>query len=150
MKNRILISLIVLIALALPVSAETVNENQTRVVYSAPSEYCILIPETVVVDGGSYKFGASVMDLRQGEHVEVSIAGIEDDGSIHMFDSLGKYALARLHSSAGDVRRGSVMATFYNGMTESNESFYVTSELSEGAGDYEGNITFSISLVRDE
>ena len=125
------------------------SSQQTMVMYSAPSEYMILIPESITADGSMHKFEASKMDLRDNEHVEISATGIEEDGSIHMFTDTGKWAMSKFHTSNGDYRRGDVISVFDNGMTESRESFYITAEQSEGAGDYVGTITFNISLVRE-
>ncbi len=129
-------------------SLET-STQQSTVTYSAPSEYMILIPETITADGSRHKFVASKMDLRDGEHVEISASMSDEDGGIQMFTNSGKWMLAKFHLANGDYRRGNVISVFENGMTESLEEFYITAEQTEGAGDYYGTISFDISLVRD-
>lgn len=154
MTKRFIASLVMVVMLTSMVSAEEfVSENstsqQSTVVYSVPSEYVVLIPETIVADGREYKFQASVMDILGNEHVDISIAGIEDGGDIQMFAESGRWALSRLHSSRGEVHPGSVLATFNQGMTESIDSFYVTHERDEGPGNYQASITFNIQLVKE-
>lgn len=154
MAKRFTAGLIVAVMLAIGIHAEEfVSENsisqQSTVVYSVPSEYVVLIPETIIADGRSYKFRASLMDILADEHVDVSIDGIEPGGSIQMFAESGRWALSRIYSSKGEVNPGMVLASFNQGMTESIDSFYVTHEMDEGAGNYQASITFNISLVKE-
>lgn len=155
MAKRVLASLVMMVMLTSMVNAEEfVSENstsqQSTVVYSVPSEYVVLIPETIVADGREYKFQASVMDLRSNEHVDISIDGIYPEGLFKMYAPSGRQMMARLSSSrVSNPESGSILATFNADMLESFDSFSIAPETWEGAGDYSATLTFNIQLVKE-
>ena len=152
MKKKIFALLIALLVTVNAYCYETgsdISEANTPVVYHVDSDYCITIPDVVVADGTEYRFTAPLMDLCDGEHVEISIGNIEGDGNIQMFSSSGKWALVTLHTNKGSATTGTVITSFYNGMTETADYFWITPEMNEGAGDYNGNVVFNINLVKE-
>lgn len=140
MKRLMIIALVVL--MATPVSAESM------LYYHEPSQYTVLIPETIVTDGTQYTFTAPVMDLCDGDRVDVTIGNIDMAGSIHMSTSTNKDMIAEFFNESGKLMPGQTVATFRNGMTEAG-MIYATPFSTEGAGDYYGSVVFNINLVHE-
>jgi len=140
MKRLMIVALT--LALVAPVSAESM------LYYHEPSQYTVLIPETIVTDGTQYSFTAPVMDLCDGEHVEVSILGLESSGIKRLYTSGGKEVMAEFYGVDGKLMPGQTVASFYHGQHETG-LVYALPFSTEGAGDYYGTVEFSINLVQN-
>ena len=148
MRNK---KLFIIGALALAMAANVSAEDftSTTVMYRVPSDYCVFIPDMITVGTMQYSLTAEKMDLCDGEHVEVSINGIDGEGNLNMYTGSGKHMVAKMRSSIGDVSAGDVIATFGNGELQPDNLFWFTHESDEGAGEYVGTVTFSVKLVQD-
>ena len=135
------------IVLAVITCAVTVRAEST-VFYHEDSQYTILIPETIVADGTQYTFEAPVIDLCEGDCVEVSIGDIEMSGSVKLHTASGKEMIAEMYGAFGKLAPGQQIARFYNGMSQAG-LVYALPFSTEGAGDYYGNVTFNINLVHE-
>ena len=140
MKRLAIVALVAL--MATPVSAESM------LYYHEPSQYTVLIPETIVTDGTQYTFTAPVMDLCDGEHVEVSILGLESSGIKRLYTSGGKEVMAEFYGVDGKLMPGQTVASFYHGQHEAG-LVYALPFSTEGAGDYYGTVEFSINLLQN-
>ena len=120
----------------------------TTVFYHEDSQYTVLIPETIIADGTQYTFTAPVMDLCDGDRVDVTIGNIDMAGSIHMSTSTNKDMIAEFFNESGKLMPGQTVATFRNGMTEAG-MIYATPFSTEGAGDYYGSVVFNINRVHE-
>lgn len=140
MKRLTIIALITL--LATPVSAESM------LYYHEPSQYTVLIPETIVTDGTQYTFTAPVMDLCDGEHIEVTIEGLDISGAKRLYTTTGKEVIAQFYGTDGLLAPGQTVASFYHGQHEAG-LVYALPFSTEGAGDYFGTVEFSINLVQN-
>lgn len=138
---------IMCVVLAVMMMRSTVLAD-TTVFYHEDSQYTVLIPETIVVDGTQYKFTAPVMDLCDGDRVDVTIEGIDMSGIQHLYTSSGKEMIAEFYNRNGKLLPGQTIASFYNGVTEDG-LVYALPYSTEGAGDYYGSITFNINLVHE-
>ena len=147
--KKIAIALVIIIVMSNIVSANELNISgataQTTVYCHIESQYCVMIPETVVV-GNNYTFSAATMDLCEGERVEVTVEGIADDGTFSM-QSGQKQMIAKVYSGAGEITPGQAVAFFENGQFETMDYMQIVPISSDGAGDYYGTITFGINLV---
>lgn len=121
------------------------GEAYTTVVAHVDSQYCVMIPETIVADGTHYYFTASLMDLAEGEVVNVIVNGFSDGCSIPMSGGDGA-AYAIVESEQFQLSNGAVAATFHNGEMTATNGIFATLQNANRAGDYSGTITFDIQL----
>ena len=54
----------------------------STITYTQPSEYSILIPETIDANTGKYVFQASMMNISDNEQIYVTAANVNGDGRI--------------------------------------------------------------------
>ena len=136
-----------LVALAALVIATNVRA-ETTLFYHEPSQYTVLIPETIVADGTQYTFEAPVMDLCDGESVTVTVDNVELTGAVRLYTSTNKEMIAELYGENGKLTPGQVVAQFGNGIHQAG-LVYALPFSTEGAGDYYGTVQFFINLVKN-
>ena len=116
----------------------------TTVTAHVDSQYCVLIPETIVADGTPYYFTASLMDLAQGDTVNISCSGFDGSRLPMSGGNEGAYALFESDDTA--ISNDIIFATFEDGQTTVTNGLRATLQEANKAGDYTGTITFNISL----
>ena len=121
------------------------GEATTTVVAHVDSQYCVMIPETIVADGTHYYLSASLMDLADGEVVNVYVNGFSEGCSLPMHGGDGA-AYAIVESEQTQLSNGAVVATFHNGEMTATNGIFATLQNATRAGDYSGAITFDIQL----
>jgi len=119
----------------------------TTVTAHVDSQYCVLIPETIVADGTKYYFTASMMDLAEGDVVNISVSGL-DDGKLPMSGG-NEGAFALVESEQVPIYNGTVFATFHDGEMTATNGLYATLQEAYKAGDYTGTLTFNIQLGQE-
>lgn len=124
------------------------DSAETTVTGHVDSQYCVLIPESIVADGTEYHFNASLMDLAEGEHVNITISGLNNDGKLSMTGGDGKGTVHFETMTGTGLMNSATIATFGNGETVSSDGFRAYLQ-AEKAGDYTGTVTFNISLSQD-
>ena len=109
----------------------------TTITYTVPSQFCVYIPETIDLTGGSYTFTASLMDIAETEQVVVSITN-EGHGTatVAIYDN----------QQSGYVSNNAPVAVFTKGCLTSTKSITLESIATSGAGTYSGIAEFSIAL----
>ena len=124
------------------------GEGTTTVTAHVDSQYCVLIPETIVADGTLYNFTASVMQLAEGDVVNVSIGGLDNLNHLPMLGGDGNaYAYFKSDNpNATVVGNDTVFTSFTNGETTAPYGIQAYIMDAEQPGDYTGTVTFNISL----
>ena len=88
----------------------------TTITAHVDSQYCVTIPETIVADGTPYYFTASIMDLAEGEVVDIALSGL-DGGKVPMSGgNEGAYVYFETDETI-DTNMSSVIARFHSGET---------------------------------
>lgn len=121
------------------------GEATTTVVAHVDSQYCVMIPETIVADGTHYYLSASLMDLAEGEVVNVFVSGFSEGCTLPMSGGDGS-AYAIFESEQTQLSNGAVVATFHSGEMTATNGIFATLQNANRAGDYFGTITFDIQL----
>ena len=121
------------------------GEATSTVIAHVDSQYCVLIPETIVADGTKYYFTSSVMDLAEGDVVNVSVSGFSEGCMLPMTGGDGQ-AYAVVETEEVQVSNGAIIATFHNGETTASNGLFATLQNATRAGDYSGTLTFNIQL----
>lgn len=119
----------------------------TTVIGHVDSQYCVMIPETIVADGTKYYFTASMMDLAEGDVVNISVSGL-DGGKLPMSGG-NEGAFALVESEQVPIYNDTVFATFHDGEMTATNGLYATLQEAYKAGDYTGTITFNIQLAQE-
>lgn len=152
--------LAILCAISLMLAPITVHAQEiygdgsadTTVTAHIDSQYCVLIPETIVADGNLYYFTASSMMLASGDTVGISVSGLNDFSQLPMTGGDGN-AVVYFETDNPDVQylgNGVVFTSFTNG--ETTATYGVSARLAdaEQPGDYTGTVTFNIQLQHFE
>ena len=120
------------------------GQATTTVIAHVDSQYCVTIPETIVADGEYYYFTASLMDLAEGDVVNVSLSGLEF-GQLPMSGGNGS-AYAFFESEEMTIANDVPFVKFHNGETIATNGLRAILQDAYHAGDYSGTVTFNISL----
>lgn len=121
----------------------------TTVIGHVDSQYCVMIPETIVADGNLYYFTASLMDLAEGDVVNISVDGVDDAGNLAMSGGDGN-AYAIIEANHGSITNLATIAQFHNGETTSSTGISATLQNAYRAGDYSGTLTINIQLAHED
>lgn len=144
-----LLSIICAVCLMItPVSATEItgfDSADTTVTGHVDSQYCVLIPESIVADGTEYYFQSSMMDLAEGDYVNINISGLNDANRLVMTGGDGNGTVHFELTDNNNVGNGTTVATFYDGETTSSTGLRAYLH-AEKPGDYTGTVTFNISL----
>lgn len=73
----------------------TGGSASTTMTYSMPSDYCIIIPETIDVSAGAYVFQAANLNIASNERVFVSVESADTNNRITFTHEDGTYTLAK-------------------------------------------------------
>lgn len=127
---------------------------ETTVTAHVDSQYCVLIPETIVADGTLYNFTATSMLLAPGDSVNIAISGLGEGERLSMSGGDGT-ALVRFTSDNPNDSNiyGSIPFTsFSNGQTTATYGIraYLDNAETLQPGDYTGTVTFNIFLTHNE
>ncbi len=123
----------------------------TSITYHVDSSYIVNIPEVIEANDTAYYFTASRMDLCENEYVEISMTGLDTDGTLllkHPYKSGEIYVFAYVPYSYELVTNGCPVARFFDGglTTDTALHFAVNGRTEVYAGDYSGTVTFDVSL----
>lgn len=119
------------------------DERESAIVFDNPSNYCIMIPETIVADGNYLNFSANSMNLHDNECVEVySTTGSRIELTSTETNDIAIFLFNTDYNS-------DVVARFNNGDLQPN---YIVTNSVENANEiaaahYSGTATFKIRLV---
>lgn len=121
----------------------------TTITYTAPSQFCVYIPETIDMTNDSYTFTASVMDIADDERVDVRITNL-DGSTFNMTNANGATASASfLRNDTGTIlSNNDQVAQFVYGSLECYYSISLTNVSVSNPGTYSGTAEFSVSLVK--
>lgn len=120
----------------------------TTITAHVDSQYCVMIPETIVADGTLYYFTASMMDLAQGEVVDIVLTGLQD-GRIPMSGgNEGAYATIETDQMV-DANNPYIVGRFHSGETTTTTGIRAYLVDAYKAGDYSGTVTFDIRLAQE-
>lgn len=103
MKKRLFIFLIILclfsISCPMTISAEDLQVFQgsgaSTMTYSEQSSYCILIPEYIDMNAGSYTFQAENINITDYEKIYVTVTNLDENDRILFTHESGKYTLTK-------------------------------------------------------
>lgn len=120
-------------------------DKESTVVYDNPSNFCIMIPETIVANNGYLDFSATYMNLHSNEYVEVYSAS---GNTVEMNSSETEDIAICLFNTSYN---SDVVAKFNNG--DLTPEFTVTTSVTNAneiaAAHYEGTAIFRIRLVEN-
>ena len=120
----------------------------TTITAHVDSQYCVMIPETIVADGILYYFTSSMMDLAQGEVVDIVLTGLQD-GRIPMSGgNEGAYATIETDQMV-DANNPYIVGRFHSGETTTITGIRAYLVDAYKAGDYSGTVTFDIRLAQE-
>lgn len=67
--------------------------GSSTITYSQPSDYCIIIPETIDADAGAYVFQAGQLNITENERVYIILTTADQDNNITLTHESGTYTL---------------------------------------------------------
>lgn len=73
----------------------TDGQGFTTIIYSQPSDYAIIIPETIDASAGSYIFQAANLNIASNERVFVVVESADTNNRITFTHEDGEYTLAK-------------------------------------------------------
>ena len=122
------------------------GSGTSTVVGYVESQYCVLIPETINADATLYSFNALVMQLAEGDYVNVTISGLSKNNALPMSGGSPEAVAVFTKEDGTGISDESIIATFYNGELTSQDQFRATLQYAETPGNYTGTVTFNITL----
>lgn len=166
MKKRLLILLIVLCMLFLicpmTVSAEDSQVFQgigtSTVTYVEQSSYCILIPEYIDMNAGSYTFQAENINITDYEKIYVTVTNLDENDRLLFTHESGEYTLTKnfeiypseCHDTLPEYMPNNCVGYFSGDNTTSFISFglgYDSYDYTRiRAGMYSATVEFSVEL----
>lgn len=120
----------------------------TTIIAHVDSQYCVMIPETIVADGTLYYFTASVMDLAPGEVVDIVLTGLQDDRIPMSGGNEGAFATIETDQMV-DANNPYIVGRFHSGETTTTTGIRAYLNDAYKAGDYSGTVTFDIRLAQE-
>lgn len=144
------------------VSAETQyscgGQTNSTLTYVEQSQYCVLIPETIDMNIGSYTFEADNMNLIETEHVYVKLQEIANEPYLMCTHTNGTDQTCRKVTRTDTVYNSKVTESvptdcvgyFSDGDTQSEVTFgleWLQSDTQPKAGVYSSNVVFEIYLA---
>lgn len=168
MKKFLTISLVLCLLISLctfgmvNVSAETQysygGQTSSTLTYVEQSQYCVLIPETIDMNIGTYTFEADNMNLIETEHVYIKLQEITDQPYLTFVHTNGTDQTTRRVTRYDTVYNSQVtnqvpvdcVGYFSDGDTQSEVSFgldYLQTDTQPKAGTYTSNVVFDIYLA---
>lgn len=143
------LSAIMMLSMSMTAFADdaTISEGSSApstVTYSVDSQYMVIIPETIdATVGGDITFRASLMNLLDGQQVNVYCPTLANGQYLNLYNSKGESITMTFNGMRGDA----CVASFQNGATTSDftVSPYVSADMAK-AGDYSGTLEFTVSI----
>ena len=136
----------------------TTTGGTSTIQYTEMSRYCILIPETIDMNG-SYTFNSAEMNLDSDEYVAVTLTNTDADGCLTLTHANGtdtaKKSIGYDYFYIGTDKRNELpqycVGYFRDGDSSYRMSFYLNNNADDGfkAGDYTGTAEFVIELRQD-
>ena len=116
----------------------------TTATYKVDSQFCVLIPETIDLNNGSFEISVAYMDILETEYIDIKLTNTY----ITLTNENGKSFDGELKKENGtDLDLSESIATFGIGNDNAKGcGFFLSHGGSAGAGTYTGDITFDIQL----
>lgn len=135
--------------------------GSSTITYTQPSEYSILIPETIDSDAGQYVFWAGTLNIADNEQVYVTIANTIGSGRIEFthengVNKLTKEIIVEPSDSSYNIDFSTLpehcVGYFYGDNTMSKIRFGLSEQSYDceyaKAGNYTATVNFEVSLIK--
>ena len=176
MKKKSLVAMglagVMTIGMCVPVLAADVGEEITKdsptkskeatIDYEVASTYSVTLPAkiSISVESTVYDFNGTVGNINDGESLNISVTGLDNDGALTLKDTKGaKTQTAKVTLKVGDTAITSgngIVATYTQdtgvGTLKNDKGNFTVNKPSNDvwAGTYEGTVTFHVSLDNSE
>lgn len=134
------------------ISDQSQEQSATcEVVYDLQTQYCVIIPERIYANDGTYYFNAQYMYLRDTEQLSIYISPLKDPGMVTVSRDNGDTLDLCVHTyvdGLGDLSEDGLVAVF----TKSNKSdcgaYFekIYDGKTRSAGMYSGTFEFTIKI----
>lgn len=121
----------------------TGGHSTSTITFTQPSDYCIIIPETIDTSTGAYVFQAGQLNITENERVLITVTSVNQDGRITFTHENGVNTLTK-----GVITENISQNALPDGLPENCVGYFTIDNLSsklsfgltEESYDYEGYI----------
>lgn len=121
----------------------TGGHSTSTITFTQPSDYCIIIPETIDASAGAYVFQAGQLNITENERVLVTVTSVNQDGRITFTHENGENTLTKeivTENISQNALPGGLPENCVGYFTPDSISSKLSFGLTEESYDYEGYI----------